>query len=295
MSQWSGVGLPRKHFTFVLLTFMFAGCSQPSSETASPSPVAGTVANHDDVGSSSSVAETITPESEVPNTESAPAVQDQGPAAASVAEKPPMKEQPKPIESTSNSNTAPPSIASKMPKVALTVPELPDYVFEPHVLMSQQHWDTCLVKVGDKFPDAQLTDLKGDEHSLKEFLGEKLTVVVLWSNENRLGREQVKRLKEEVVVPFENSGTSVVAINIADPPEQINDMLTDGGEAGVQMLRDPDRALYSQVATKYAPRTYLLDADGKVLWFDIEYSRSTARELSNAIHVDLGDVKVGDS
>ena len=66
-------------------------------------------------------------------------------------------------------------------------------------------------------------------------------------------------------------------------------------EVGFTSLLDTDGSLYSKVATQHQPRTYLLDADGKILWLDIEYSRSTARELSNAIHVQLGDVKIGDT
>jgi hypothetical protein len=35
------------------------------------------------------------------------------------------------------------------------------------------------------------------------------------------------------------------------------------------------------------PRTYLLDSSGKILWFDLEYSRSTRRELNQAIRYVL--------
>ncbi len=35
------------------------------------------------------------------------------------------------------------------------------------------------------------------------------------------------------------------------------------------------------------PRTYLVDSQGKILWFDMEYSRSTRRDLRDAIRVVL--------
>lgn len=185
--------------------------------------------------------------------------------------------------------------STKAPKVALSVPDPPEYVFEPQVLMSQQDKDTCLVKTGEPFPDARLSDLEGKQHSLKELFGEKLTVVVFWANANRLGREQFERLEAETVAPFENTGLSVVAINIGDPAEQIGDLLPADRELGFTILLDSDAALFSKVATQGHPRTYLLDAEGNILWFDIEYSRSAARELVNAIHVYLGDHKFGDS
>jgi peroxiredoxin len=211
------------------------------------------------------------------------------------SEAPPASEE-KPKE-TVQKPEAPPSSpnATKKPKVALSVPDPPEYVFEPQVRMSQQHVDTCLVKTGEPFPDAQLSDLEGQEHSLKELLGEKLTVVVFWANANRFGREQFQRLETEIVVPFENTGLNVIAINISDPAETIRDLLPVDREVGFTNLLDNDAALFSKVATQRHPRTYLLDAKGNILWFDIEYSRSTVRELVNAIHIYLGDHTSGDS
>ena len=48
-------------------------------------------------------------------------------------------------------------------------------------------------------------------------------------------------------------------------------------------LRDPDRQAFAQIASDLLPRSYLLGADGEILWLDVEYSRSTRRELRNAI------------
>ena len=48
-------------------------------------------------------------------------------------------------------------------------------------------------------------------------------------------------------------------------------------------LVDSDSKLFLQFATARVPRTYVLDKDGKILWFDIEYSQSTRRDLANAL------------
>jgi len=37
------------------------------------------------------------------------------------------------------------------------------------------------------------------------------------------------------------------------------------------------------------PRTFLLDANGKVLWFDVEYSRAARRDLIVSIKAVLGE------
>ena len=50
-------------------------------------------------------------------------------------------------------------------------------------------------------------------------------------------------------------------------------------------LIDADATYFKSVATEKLPRTYLLDQEGKILWFDIEYSQSTYRELLKTLDV----------
>ncbi len=49
------------------------------------------------------------------------------------------------------------------------------------------------------------------------------------------------------------------------------------------ILLDAHGSLLAMVALAGLPRTYLLDASGKILWFDMEYSRSTRNDLIQAI------------
>ncbi len=39
------------------------------------------------------------------------------------------------------------------------------------------------------------------------------------------------------------------------------------------------------------PRVYLLDAKGKILWFDVEYSRATREDLVQGVRVALGELE----
>jgi hypothetical protein len=55
----------------------------------------------------------------------------------------------------------------------------------------------------------------------------------------------------------------------------------------IPSLLDSDGAAFGQVATSLLPRTYLLDAAGRIVWFDLEYSRSQRLELHNAVYHQL--------
>jgi uncharacterized protein RhaS with RHS repeats len=56
-------------------------------------------------------------------------------------------------------------------------------------------------------------------------------------------------------------------------------------QAGAQFtnLTDRDGAARKQVADHKPPLTYVVDATGRIRWFDLEYSPSTRRELGQAI------------
>ena len=53
-------------------------------------------------------------------------------------------------------------------------------------------------------------------------------------------------------------------------------------------LHDADGKAFAQIGSGRFPRTYLLDPSGKIVWFDIEYSLATRRELHQALRVIAG-------
>jgi peroxiredoxin len=155
-------------------------------------------------------------------------------------------------------------------------------VVAPEVLLSSDHQATCRVQVGDTFPDLSLTALDGQPTPLESQLGKRLTVVVFWNRRQPMSIEQLRQLQTEFVVRYRQAGVSVVTINVGDSPETIRD-LHDETSGEYVWLRDPDGQAFAQIATELLPRTYLLRPDRQVVWLDLEYSRSTRRELRNAI------------
>lgn len=169
------------------------------------------------------------------------------------------------------------------PKEALAVPgELTRQLHEPLVAMTEAHAKTCVVKVGDPFPECKLTEVGGSEEELSQHRGEKLTVVVFWNTKKLYAAEQFAQLKSEVSDAYSKFGVGTVAINVGDPPEVVA-KLARQYEIDFPCLLDPEGAAYKQVATDKLPRTYLLDAQGKILWFDLEYSSTMRYELNNAV------------
>jgi peroxiredoxin len=147
----------------------------------------------------------------------------------------------------------------------------------PQVLLSKGDEARCRVKVGDTMPPIDLNQISGERKRLADLFGQTATVVVFW----RL-HQQLADLGPDVIKLFGDSGVAVVGIAVSESAA--------GAEAALEQARatfpnllDSDGKAFAQVGSERLPRTYLLDPQGKILWFDIEYSLATRRELHQAL------------
>jgi len=157
----------------------------------------------------------------------------------------------------------------------------------PEVKLPDALAQTCLVKVGDRLPDAELADLNGKQVSIHSLLGKGLSVVLFWQSDSVYATQALEYLQIDVAKPFADRGVKVIGVAVKDTADAARKAVEEAG-AKYPNLLDPEGKYFAKVATDRIPRVYLLDAAGKVLWFDIEYSTSTRRDLERAIQFVQG-------
>jgi peroxiredoxin len=136
----------------------------------------------------------------------------------------------------------------------------------------------------------ELPKLGSDNQTkLADLFGKKATVVVFWKGDRRMGKQQLADLGKEVVQPFGNEGVSVVGVAVDQSPKEAQAALKKAG-ASFTNLNDADGKAFAQMGSGRFPRTYVLNPSGKIVWFDIEYSMATRRELHQALRA-LADGK----
>ena len=131
-------------------------------------------------------------------------------------------------------------------------------------------------------PTCKLADLQGTSAIARQTDGTKLTVIMFWNGAQPSAVQELIDLGPDIADRFSGHGVAVVGINVGDDP-QLAGELAKTADARFPILSDPQGAAFAQLASKKIPRTYLVDAAGKIAWLDIEYSRTTRRELSQAI------------
>jgi peroxiredoxin len=165
----------------------------------------------------------------------------------------------------------------------------------PEVHLSDKFRATCLVKVGDELPNAELADIAGNKIVLKSLYGEQLTVVIFWNaGASAYARqsmiEALGDMQKDILEPFAAKELKVIGINVGDQLGVVKGALQKSG-ARYPTLLDPQGDYFKSVATERLPRIYLLDASGKILWFDMEYARATRRDLQVGVKAVLGEKK----
>jgi hypothetical protein len=185
------------------------------------------------------------------------------------------------VEQPKRQESPPPPLPATMPKVNL----------------SEELRANCLVKVGDVMPTPRLPDIKTG--SLASLYGKKLTVVCFWAAVDRRSALEtaniLRSLTNEIAMPFAGKGVQVIGIELAR-----NDVDTAAWESVRKTVSKLPFPCLSDGKGQYlgylckddkVPRVYLLDPKGKILWFDVEYSRSTREDLVQGIRVALGELK----
>ncbi len=159
----------------------------------------------------------------------------------------------------------------------------------PPVLLSKGDAAACKVKVGDTMPEIELSQL-GDAKKAKlaSLFGKKATVVVFWRADRRMSQQQLADVSSDVVEMFGKQGIATVGIAVEKTAKEAEAALKQA-KANFPNLIDADGKAFAQVGTDRFPRTYVLDPSGKIVWFDIEYSPATRRELHQVLRTVTGE------
>ncbi len=251
----------------------------PAKSKAPPMPSNGTTVTQGTAAEAGNTPDE-TPEKRV-DMEQEPVTSDTSPRSQKNAVVDPMKRLSREFaRRRAASETASPTSAQEF------TPQPPE-VYKPIVAMTQEHRQTCLVYIGDQMPDATLADPTGKKHTVLKSLGKQLTVVVLWNANNPYALDQFKQLQYDVG-PLADQGVRAIAIHVGPAPDNYQQLCQQTGD-GTLCLLDANRQYFATLAKSRIPRTYLLDAQGKIVWLDIEYSRTTRDELHNALLYNLKD------
>ena len=154
----------------------------------------------------------------------------------------------------------------------------------PPVLLTAGHAELCSVKVGEAFPAVKLPLLGGQTTELKSLGGKQATVVLFWHPDRWMARTALIDMQRDIASQFDAKQVAVVGIAVRQAAGSVQAALNQA-QAKFPQLIDSDGKAFATVGTAALPRLYVLNPAGEIVWFDIEYSEGTRRELWQTLGV----------
>lgn len=158
----------------------------------------------------------------------------------------------------------------------------------PPVLLSKFHAQWCTRQVGEKFPEVELNQLGGRKQQLATLFGKQATVVVFWHDDRWMSNMALEGVQQDVVDKFDAAEIAVVGIPVQLSTNRARRQLKQA-RADFPQLMDSKGKTLAEVGSVALPRLYVLDPAGTIVWFDIEYSASTRRELVLTLELLTGN------
>lgn len=152
----------------------------------------------------------------------------------------------------------------------------------PKVYLSPYHQQFCKLLVGESFPLVKLPSLSKGSMELKEMLGKQATVILVWKPDRWMAQMALADIQREIAKKYPSEEIGVIGILVSKKNPKTQQAIKQANASFPQLL-DRDGQITSSLGSDAYPRVYVLGPDGKVAWFDIEYSEGTHRELLQCI------------
>ena len=131
--------------------------------------------------------------------------------------------------------------------------------------------ETVLIDVGDTAPSFELVTLDGETFNLEAHRG-KVVLINFFATWCPPCREELPYLEKDIWQRFDRDRFAVLVIGREEDDEIIAPFVEKYGYT-IPFAGDPKMVAYSQYATRFIPRNFVIDPDGTILFQSQGYER----------------------
>ena len=144
--------------------------------------------------------------------------------------------------------------------------------------------ETTLINAGDVAPDFTVEMLDGSKVTLSA-LQDKPTLLIFWATWCPPCRLELSKLQEHIIDRYGDK-INVLPLSRGEERAKVEEYISKMGYSFAVGL-DGDQSIYRKYATNYIPRSFVIDAKGKVLYSGVGYDEAIAKEVEQNIEKAL--------
>jgi len=118
------------------------------------------------------------------------------------------------------------------------------------------------LKIGDKVPDFNWTDMSGAKCSSENLYG-KISLIILFTANCRHCRNNMIHLEDTLF--SKNPGHINILAICRDCDPGVSEPYLETMNLSINVIADPDREIFSKFAEMAVPRNYLFDSQGNLI------------------------------
>jgi len=150
---------------------------------------------------------------------------------------------------------------------------------------AENNESSTLTKIGQAVPDFKVTATDGKEFSADTFRG-KVILINFFATWCAPCLAELPRVEKEIWQKYKDRGLVIVVIGREHPTAEVAEFQKKM-KYTFPMAADPKREIYGKFATKYIPRTYVINRDGKISYQAHGYAEPEFKTLLAAVEQEF--------
>ena len=131
-------------------------------------------------------------------------------------------------------------------------------------VLAQDVEKTDLTEAGQMVPQFTVTTLDGQEFDSHKLNG-KVTLINFFATWCGPCNAEMPHLEKDIWQRFKDKNLTVISIGREHSEKEVGTFKKEK-DLSFSMAADPDRDIYKRFATKYIPRNYIIDTDGRIAY-----------------------------